>query len=110
MSAAPATAARIEAADVEAVERITGSRPMLVGFGRALDVVPGMTPTTILHAGPPITWLAAGEGAGHTYDALDPQVGIDYVLASPGIDAHRARVLSTRASDHLPVSVDSTLP
>ncbi|MFD7623382.1 hypothetical protein [Streptomyces sp. NPDC059802] len=40
MSAAPATAARIEAADVEAVERITGSRPMLVGFGRALDVVP----------------------------------------------------------------------
>ncbi|MFD7623383.1 hypothetical protein [Streptomyces sp. NPDC059802] len=65
-----------------------------------------MTPTTILHADPPITWLAAG----HTYDALDPQVGIDYVLASPGIDAHRARVLSTRASDHLPVSVDSTLP
>ncbi|MGW9116364.1 oxamate carbamoyltransferase subunit AllG family protein [Streptomyces sp. NPDC055663] len=52
----PAAAARIEAANAEAVERITNSRPMLVGFGRALDVVPGMTPTTILHAGPPITW------------------------------------------------------
>ncbi|MER5611133.1 DUF1116 domain-containing protein [Streptomyces sp. NPDC002215] len=51
-----AVAARIEAANAEAVERITDSRPMLVGFGRALDVVPGMTPTTILHAGPPITW------------------------------------------------------
>ncbi|MFF3782063.1 DUF1116 domain-containing protein [Streptomyces sp. NPDC001933] len=51
-----AVAARIEAANAEAVERITNSRPMLVGFGRALDVVPGMTPTTILHAGPPITW------------------------------------------------------
>ncbi|MCX4736359.1 endonuclease/exonuclease/phosphatase family protein [Streptomyces sp. NBC_01363] len=38
------------------------------------------------------TWLAAGQGAGHTHDALDPQVRIDYVLASPGIDAHRARV------------------
>lgn len=51
-----AVAARIEAANAEAVGRITNSRPMLVGFGRALDVVPGMTPTTILHAGPPITW------------------------------------------------------
>jgi hypothetical protein len=49
-------AARIEAANAEAVRRIMTSQPMLVGFGRAIDVVPGMTPTTILHAGPPITW------------------------------------------------------
>jgi hypothetical protein len=54
--AAPAVAARIEAANAEAVRRIMTSQPMLVGFGRAIDVVPGMTPTTILHAGPPITW------------------------------------------------------
>ncbi|MFD7155867.1 DUF1116 domain-containing protein [Kribbella sp. NPDC059898] len=47
-------AAKIEAANAEAVERITSSQPMLAGFGKALDVVPGMTPTTILHAGPPI--------------------------------------------------------
>ncbi|MYW69789.1 DUF1116 domain-containing protein [Streptomyces sp. SID8379] len=53
---APETAARIERANAEAVERITSARPMLIGFGRALDVVPGMTPTTILHAGPPIAW------------------------------------------------------
>ncbi|MFE5022443.1 DUF1116 domain-containing protein [Streptomyces sp. NPDC056656] len=52
----PRVAERTEAANAEAVERIIGARPMLVGFGRALDVVPGMTPTTILHAGPPITW------------------------------------------------------
>ncbi|MFB6899444.1 DUF1116 domain-containing protein [Streptomyces hydrogenans] len=49
-------AARIDAANAEAVERILAARPLLVGFGRALDVVPGMTPTTILHAGPPIAW------------------------------------------------------
>ncbi|NGN63303.1 DUF1116 domain-containing protein [Streptomyces sp. A7024] len=49
-------AQKIEAANAEAVERIANSQPMLVGFGRALDVVPGMTPTTILHSGPPITW------------------------------------------------------
>ena len=53
---APDIAARIDAANAEAVERITAARPMLVGYGRALDVVPGMTPTTILHSGPPITW------------------------------------------------------
>ncbi|MEV5608545.1 DUF1116 domain-containing protein [Streptomyces sp. NPDC052225] len=52
----PTLAAKIEAANAEAVERIMAARPMLVGFGRALDVVPGMTPTTILHAGPPISW------------------------------------------------------
>ncbi|MFG3366949.1 DUF1116 domain-containing protein [Streptomyces sp. NPDC090032] len=52
----PRVAERTEAANAEAVDRIIGARPMLVGFGRAIDVVPGMTPTTILHAGPPITW------------------------------------------------------
>ena len=47
---------RIAAANAEAVQRIVSAKPVLVGYGRALDVVPGMTPTTILHAGPPIEW------------------------------------------------------
>ena len=51
-----AASARIAAANDEAVQRIMSAKPMLVGYGRALDVVPGMTPTTILHAGPPIEW------------------------------------------------------
>ena len=54
--ARPEIAARIEKANQEAVERILKSQPVLVGFGPALEVVPGMTKTTILHAGPPITW------------------------------------------------------
>jgi hypothetical protein len=54
--ASPSIARRIEAANQEAVSRIINSHPVLVGFGRAIDVVPGMTKTTILHAGPPITW------------------------------------------------------
>jgi hypothetical protein len=49
---------RIAAANVEAVQRIMSAKPVLVGYGRALDVVPGMTPRTILHAGPPIEWQA----------------------------------------------------
>jgi len=52
----PAMARRIALANDEAVRRIIESHPVLVGFGRAIDVVPGMTRTTILHAGPPIAW------------------------------------------------------
>ncbi|WJQ80318.1 DUF1116 domain-containing protein [Brevibacillus brevis] len=51
-----AVAEKIAAANKLAVERIINSQPMLVGFDRAINVVPGMTKTTILHAGPPITW------------------------------------------------------
>ena len=52
----PAVSRRISLANAEAVDRIMSAQPMLVGFGRALDVVPGMTATMILHAGPPIAW------------------------------------------------------
>ncbi|MCR8846379.1 DUF1116 domain-containing protein [Paenibacillus sp. SC116] len=48
--------AKIEAANKVAVERILQSQPVLIGFDQAINVVPGMTKTTILHAGPPITW------------------------------------------------------
>ncbi|MBR9786983.1 MAG: DUF1116 domain-containing protein [Vibrionaceae bacterium] len=54
--AQPEIAAKIEAANEEAVTRIINSHPVLVGYERAIDVVPGMTKTTILHAGPPIAW------------------------------------------------------
>ncbi len=47
---------KIETANKEAVERIIKSHPVLVGFAPAIEVVPGMTKKTILHAGPPITW------------------------------------------------------
>ncbi|MBP2316142.1 DUF1116 domain-containing protein [Azospirillum soli] len=52
----PGVAERIAAANQRAVERIIAAHPVLVGFGRAIDVVPGMTKKTILHAGPPIAW------------------------------------------------------
>jgi hypothetical protein len=32
------------------------SRPQIIGVGKALDVVPGMRPDLVLHAGPPVTW------------------------------------------------------
>ncbi|MFD3257068.1 DUF1116 domain-containing protein [Paenibacillus lentus] len=52
----PEIVKKIEEANKKAVERIVNSQPVLIGYDQAINVVPGMTKTTILHAGPPITW------------------------------------------------------
>jgi hypothetical protein len=49
----------IEQANTEATERMMEARPVLVGLGKARDVVPGMRDNLLLHAGPPITWERA---------------------------------------------------
>lgn len=49
----------IEKANGEAVERMMEARPVLVGIGKAIDVIPGMKDNLLLHAGPPITWERA---------------------------------------------------
>lgn len=46
----------IDSANTTAVTRMMEARPVLVGLGKAIDVIPGMRPNLILHAGPPITW------------------------------------------------------
>jgi hypothetical protein len=46
----------IEQANREATERMMEARPVLVGLGKARDVIPGMRDTLLLHAGPPIEW------------------------------------------------------
>jgi hypothetical protein len=43
-------------ANAQAIQRVLGAAPVLVGVGRARDVIPGMTEDLLLHAGPPITW------------------------------------------------------
>ena len=46
----------VDAANSEAMRRLGAAQPVLVDVRPALEVVPGMTPTTLLHAGPPIEW------------------------------------------------------
>lgn len=46
----------IDAANREALARLLASQPVLVDVRPAIEVVPDMTRTTLLHAGPPITW------------------------------------------------------
>ena len=42
---------KIQQANEEAVTRIIQSKPILVGFDKAINVMPDMTEKTILHAG-----------------------------------------------------------
>ena len=46
---------KINQANAEALKRILGAQPTLVGMGTAGEDIPGMTKKTILHAGPPVT-------------------------------------------------------
>ena len=49
----------IAQANAEAVERMMEARPVLVGLGKARDVISGMRDNLLLHAGPPISWERA---------------------------------------------------
>lgn len=46
----------IEKANAHVVEKFMEARPVVVGVAKALDVIPGMRPDLLLHAGPPVTW------------------------------------------------------
>ncbi len=51
----------IDQANADATERMIEARAVLVGLGKARDVIPGMRDNLLLHAGPPITCdLASG--------------------------------------------------
>ena len=83
-------AVKIADANAEAVERIITSQPVLVGYAPAIDVVPGMTRKTILHAGPPIefkdmagTMVGAVTGA-LVFEGLADNVDEAYDLAASG--------------------------
>jgi hypothetical protein len=44
----------VSAANAEAYTRLVESEPVLVDIRPAIEVVPGMTPTTVLTSGPPL--------------------------------------------------------
>ncbi|MBJ7604223.1 MAG: DUF1116 domain-containing protein [Candidatus Dormibacteraeota bacterium] len=48
--------ARIAKANDQAVRRMQEAKPMLIGVGRAGELLPDLDRHTLLHAGPPIDW------------------------------------------------------
>lgn len=47
----------IEAANREAFGRLASAKPVWTDVRPAIEVLPGMTKSTVLHAGPPIAWV-----------------------------------------------------
>lgn len=63
--------AETEAANQQALELLQEGHPILVGVGRASELIPGMTRQTILHSGPPNEWATmAGPQRGAVIGAL----------------------------------------
>ena len=61
----------IDSANKKAVERMMEARPVVIGMGKAIDVIPGMRENLLLHAGPPITWdRMSGPVRGAVFGAL----------------------------------------
>ncbi len=52
----------IEKANTQATERMMEARPVLVGLGKARDVIPDMRDNLLLHAGPPLTLRGQPQG------------------------------------------------
>jgi len=46
----------VNAANETAVQKLLAAQPTVIGIAHAGDVIPGMTKTMILHAGPPVPW------------------------------------------------------
>ena len=56
-AATPGSGTSREGANAEAAGRICAAQPVLVAVRPAIDVVPGMTPSTILTSGPDLEWV-----------------------------------------------------
>lgn len=55
-------------------------------------------------------WVEAGVGDGYTFSSQNPDRRIDYVMKSNDVVARSAAVITSEASDHLPVVAELYLP
>ena len=84
----------IEEANRKVVDIISNGHPKLVGLGIAKDIIPGLIQTTILHAGPPVTWdrmcgpMRGAVIGGLIYEGMAQDVNETEKLASSKIDFH----------------------
>ncbi len=86
----------LERANAEAVERMCAAEPVLVDVRPAIEVVPGMTPETILTSGAPLEWQqyhggqragvlggALFEGLATDAEEADRRIGDGSILVAP---------------------------
>jgi hypothetical protein len=91
MSAPPGLRAR---ANAEALERLWVSEPVLIDVRPAIEVVPGLTPETVLTSGAPLEWdeYFGGQRSGIVGGALYEQLAGDAEEADALIRSGRIRV------------------
>lgn len=83
-----------ERANAEVLERLWASEPVLVDVRPALDVVPGMTPETVLTSGAPLAWdgYYGGQRSGLIGGALYEGLAGDAEEADALIRAGKIRI------------------
>lgn len=91
------------------VELLSGSAEPVVLAGD-FNATPAAAPITTLTAAFKDSWAEAGSGAGYTYSSFLPTKRIDYVMHSGQLTTTQIRVISTSASDHLPVLARLSVP
>jgi hypothetical protein len=108
----------VDQANDTAVKKLMAGKPVLIGMGLAGDVIPNMTPNTILHAGPPITWekmsgpLRAAiqgalvfEGLAPTLDAAEQLSKSGDILFKSGHDHQTVGPMAGVTSYSMPVFI-----
>jgi endonuclease/exonuclease/phosphatase family metal-dependent hydrolase len=81
--------------------------PHRVLVGADLNALPGRDAHSALVAGGLVDlWERAGEGSGATFPSKTPRARIDVLLARGSFAVGRIDVVSSSASDHLPVVAD----
>jgi hypothetical protein len=110
----------IEKANQEAVRRMMDSRPVLIGVGKAREVIPGRgdSENLLTHAGPPIGWermsgpmrgAVAGslifEGRAKTYEEAEELVGAGKVEFAPCHHYHSAGPMAGLISPSMSVYI-----
>ncbi len=88
-------------ANTEASARMVGAEPMLVGVAAAGDVVPRMTPTTILTSGAPLEWpeYTGGQRRAILYGAVYEGLAGSAEDAEAKLDRGEIQVRSTQQHD-----------
>ena len=97
-------ARRPAGANAEAVARMTGAEPVLIDVQPALDVIPGMTPNTILTSGPPLPWpeYYGGQRRAVVYGAIYEGLAADEAYAEAKL--RDSRIILSATHDHNSVS------
>lgn len=100
-------AERLEQAN-KVSELLSGSKhpTLLVGDLNARPEAPEITTLTAKWRD---TWTEVGVGPGYTISADNPTARIDYILHTTTLRPKSAEVITTNASDHLPVRATLTL-